>query len=144
MKCPRCGSKDIVKKGFSNPTRIGKIQRYGCKKCGRIFQERSSIRNELYKVKPYPDALFNSNRWYLFWQGKHKKSKEAVKEYLKKYGTKDQISQVEISKKYNIAEYGLTVNIKKLRDEGIIPELNHIKKDYLRLITKEKDNDAVA
>ena len=37
LRCPECGSTDIMKRGF-NITRRGRVRRYQCKVCGRTFQ----------------------------------------------------------------------------------------------------------
>ncbi|MBU0758487.1 MAG: DDE-type integrase/transposase/recombinase [Nanoarchaeota archaeon] len=37
IKCVHCGSKDFVKEGFRKTKNIGKIQKYRCHKCHKIF-----------------------------------------------------------------------------------------------------------
>ena len=49
IACPKCGSQTVVKFGIS-VTRAGRVQRYQCSDCGRIFNSPSK-REEQEPVK---------------------------------------------------------------------------------------------
>lgn len=41
VRCPNCGSENIIKAGFVYKAGIGKVQRYYCKDCYHYFVEDS-------------------------------------------------------------------------------------------------------
>ena len=36
VRCPECGNGEVIRRGFEL-TRRGRIQKYQCKRCGRVF-----------------------------------------------------------------------------------------------------------
>lgn len=58
MECPKCGSKNVIKKG-KRSTRYGVRQRYFCKDCGKMFTD-SDMRHRIYS----PHVIFNALNYY--------------------------------------------------------------------------------
>ena len=58
MRCPECGSKNVIKKG-KRKTRYGIKQRYLCKDCNRRFTD-NAIRHKIYS----PRVIYNAINYY--------------------------------------------------------------------------------
>lgn len=56
IKCLRCKSREIVKRGVRESKRFGKNQRYGCKNCGFRF----SVYESLWRIGRYEKQIINN------------------------------------------------------------------------------------
>ena len=92
VSCPKCKSKEIIKRGFRY-NRICKKQKYRCSKCGVWFVEDDGFKRMRHKPKIISRAIHMHNDGMSFADVKNhlwqydgvKVSREAVRKWHKKY-----------------------------------------------------------
>ena len=92
IKCPKCKSKDVRKRGF-RINKIGKKQKYQCYKCKEWFVEDDGFKRMRYNKKIIVRAIHLHNEGLSLFQVKDhlwqhdgvKVSREAVREWCNKY-----------------------------------------------------------
>ncbi len=80
----------------------------------------SRIRHE-----PHDPSLFESEAWRRFWIGKSPRVKKATREYMENYRTQNALTQWDSANKNKVAEISIGLNIKKMKEIGLIEDLKH-------------------
>ena len=92
MICPKCKSKDVVKRG-KRYNQSGAKQRYLCNKCNSIFIKKDGFERMRFKKKDIARAIHLHNDGLSLFQIQNhlwqhdgiKVSRETIREWIKKY-----------------------------------------------------------
>ncbi len=92
MKCSKCKSAKIIKKGFKHNKSVKK-QRYQCKKCNRCFIKNDGFKRMRHKpedivraVHQHIDGMsLSKTQNHLFQHDNVKVSRQTINEWTKKY-----------------------------------------------------------
>lgn len=92
LKCPKCKSKDVRKRGF-RINKIGEKQKYQCYKCKKWFVEDDGFKRMRYNKKDIARAIHLHNEGLSLFQVKDhlwqhdgvKVTRETINRWTKKY-----------------------------------------------------------
>ncbi len=133
--CPNCNSTENVVKDGVRDTKLGEIQKYYCKECGKHFSEKK-ISHTQYPPKVIFYALEQYNRGYSVPKAKTRTGKKyhtspptrTIYSWIKRY--RDTLTFLKLRKKYDLDPNDL-ITVHRLQHQQIYPFTYHDLKLHL-------------
>lgn len=116
--CPKCKSKNTIKRGFRYNLERGITQKYGCKKCGNKFVPKTleyRMRVSETKIKKAIELFNQGNSYSQIAKRVKGVSRQTIGRWLKKYKVpkKDRVFEREMKNRYGTYKRKFNIKYKK-------------------------------